>query len=277
MQWAESKMIGGVSEVTLLTPIKPGPIDGQAQTYEERLSGELDSVQQRVEQRIPTPVGMLPTIHFARWIILRPRQYLQYSGKTPEEPQLLRGAATLPQRPRGGDGAPAKEETRREAPPKTAPPSGEAASSTGKQYRGGSGPEGYRSWLLFTSNFDGDMKAYLRDFAVFLGDDVDRIWGNCENWPAGGCRAFEEYWDYAKRYQIPTNAFYAAYPDLSVGRIRQLERFKSAFDEFVATTRQPDGSSIADLAARFDEFLSQNAQYPTDFPRLGGTFAGLQD
>ena len=107
---------------------------------------------------------------------------------------------------------------------------------------------------------------------MFLGDDVDRIWGNCEGWPGGGSRNFEPYWDYAKRHQIPTHAFYAAYPDLSVGRIRQLERFKRAFDRFVQRTRRPDGTSVPGVAKLLDEFLVENKVYPSDFPMEGGTY-----
>ena len=217
---ARSKMIGCVSEVTLLTPVKPGRIDGELRSYEQRLAGALDSVQRRIERGIPTPIGQLPTIHFARWLILRPAQYLQYSGIDP--------------------------------------PAGHT----------------YRSWLFFTSNFDGDMKDYLREFSVFLGEDVDRIWGNCEGWPPGGSRDFEAFWDYAKRHQIPTHAFYAAYPELTVGRIRQLDRFKRAFDRLIARTRRSDGATIDDVARLLDRFLADNNVYPSDFPREGGTYAG---
>ena len=216
MRWAESKSVGGVSEVTLLTPINPGPIPGEGRTYEQRLRAALASVQRRIEQGVPTVIGSVPTIHFARWLILRPEQYLQLSEQTPV--------------------------------PK------------------------HRSWLFFASNFDGDMKSYLRDFSVFLGRDVDRIWGNCEGYPKVGSRDFEEFWNYAKRYQIPTDAFYNAYPGLSVPRIHQLDRFKRKLDEFVARTRGADGRSVAGLAALFDEFLSENSAYPRDFPAIGGLY-----
>lgn len=224
MRWAESKTIGGVSELTLLTPIRPGLIPGERWTYEQRLASEFKSLQRRVSEGILTPVGQIPSIHFARWVILRPRQYLQ----SVELPSLDIDTH-------------------------------------------------YRSWLLFTSNFDGDMKSYLRDFAIFLGEDVDRIWSNCDGWPAQGSRDFEHFWDYAKRFQIPTNAFYAAYPWLSVPRIRQLEAFKHAFDAFVARTRGPDGRSVHDIASRFDEFLMQNSQYGSNFPTLGGTYRQVTD
>jgi hypothetical protein len=224
-------MVGRVSEVTLLTPVRPGLVPGEGRTYEQRLASALDSVQRRVDRGIPTPIGVMPTIHFARWLILRPRQYLNYSGidAPPDFPPL--------------------------------PPTHRT----------------YRAWLFFTSNFDGEMKDYLREFSVFLGEDVDRIWGNCEDWPAGGSRDFEAYWDYAKRHQIPTHAFYAAYPGLTVGRIRQLDRFKRAFDAFVARTRRADGGTIDDVGPLLDKFLADNSVYPSDFPREGGTYAGDQE
>jgi hypothetical protein len=209
-----------MTEVTLFTPIRQGLIAGEGRTYEQRLAGALESVQQRVLDRIPTPIGVMPTIHFARWLILRPAQYLQYSAIDPD--------------------------------PKKNPT--------------------LHSWLFFESNFDGELKDYLREFSVFLADDVNRIWGNCEGWPAGGSRDFEAYWNYAKRHQIVTHAFYAAYPELPVGRIRQLERFKRAFDRLIARTRQPDGTSIPGMGQLLDEFLVENLVYENDFPMEGGTY-----
>ncbi|MFO1081314.1 MAG: hypothetical protein U1E23_11910 [Reyranellaceae bacterium] len=218
MEWARSKTIGRHTEVTLFTPIRPGLIPGERRTYEQRLAGALDSVQQRVMDRVPTPISVMPTIHFARWLILRPAQYLQNAEIDPASQPSL------------------------------------------------------RSWLFFESNFDGELKDYLREFSVFLGEDVNRIWGNCEGWPEGGSKDFEPYWDYAKRHQITTHAFYAAYPEISVGRIRQLDRFKHAFDRFVAATRQADGSSVPEVGRLLDEFLVEHSVYPSDFPAEGGTY-----
>jgi hypothetical protein len=163
-QWAQSKFVGGVTELVLLTPITPGPIPGERRTYEERLRAELGSIQRRVDRGLNTPINIIPTIHFAGWLILRPEQYLQ-------------GAAF----------------------PRTAPPVLDpytpADQAPTHDYR-------FRTWLFFTSYFDGDLKDYLREFSNFLGKDVDRVWGNCEGYPEGGSMDFEAFWQYAKRYQI---------------------------------------------------------------------------
>jgi hypothetical protein len=245
LKWVTSKSVGGVGEVTLFTPIKKGLVPGQLLTYEQRLYVELQRVQQRVDQGIPTPVGHLPTIHFARWLILRPDQYL-YCDK--DQLYCDGDAVFHAQEARSHDASVRRVKV-------------DFCTLT--------------SWLFFTSNFDGDMKTYLRDFSVALGEDVDRIWGNCEDYPPGGSKDFDAYWAYAKRYQLTTDAFSNAYPGLSVPRIRQLKIFKDLFDAFVARTRGPDGRSIAGLAEAFDRFIAETATIPGGFPNADGVYENL--
>ena len=121
MEWAKSKTVGRMTEVTLFTPIRQGFIPGEGRTYEQRLAGALESVQQRVLDGVPTPIGVMPTIHFARWLILRPAQYLQYSVVDPD----AKKNPTL------------------------------------------------HSWLFFESNFDGELKDYLRERRE--GDFLDNL------------------------------------------------------------------------------------------------------
>jgi len=235
-KWVESKNVGGVSEVTLLTPIKKGFIPGEGRTYEQRLHQALTLTQERIANGYPTAISTIPTIHFARWLILRPQQYL--CGDVDPRGRLTYGATNL------ADDTAIKLEM-----------------------------EKLTSWLFFTSNFDGDMMAYLRDFAVFLGEDLDHVWGNCEGYPAkGASRDFDGFWAYAKKYQLTTHAFYNAYPGLSVPRIHQLAAFKDLFDAFVARTRDGDGRSIEGLAEAFDQFVAETACFPSAFPDAGGMY-----
>lgn len=233
-QWGQSKFVGGVTELTLLTPITPGPIPGERRTYEERLRSELGSIQRRVDRGLNTPISIIPTIHYAGWLILRPEQYLQ--------------GAVFPQG----------------APP-SLDPYVPADQEPTHDYR-------FRTWLFFTSYFDGDLKDYLREFSNFLGKDVDRVWGNCEGYPEGGSMDFEAFWQYAKRYQIQTDAFFNAYPFLSVPRIYQLKTFKERFAAFVRATRKPDGTSVEGVGDLLDRFILENQAYTADFPAIGGTY-----
>jgi hypothetical protein len=233
-EWAKSKFVGGVTELTLLTPITPGPIPGQRRTYEERLRQELASIQRRADRSLNTPISLIPTIHFAGWLILRPEQYLQGS--------------CFPQ-----------------AAPPSLDPYTPADQAPTHDYR-------FRTWLFFTSYFDGDLKDYLREFSAFLGRDVDRVWGNCEGYPEGGSLDFEAFWQYAKRFQITTDAFFNAYPFLTVPRIHQLKVFKERFAAFVRATRRTDGSSVEGIGDLLDRFIIENQAYTADFPAIGGTY-----
>jgi hypothetical protein len=232
--FAQSKFVGGVTELVLLTPITPGPIPGQRRTYEERLRQELASIQRRVDRGLNTPISVIPTIHYAGWLIQRPEQYLQ--------------GACFP----------------REAPP-SLDPYVPAEQNPTHDYR-------FRSWLFFTSYFDGDLKDYLREFSNFLGKDVDRVWGNCEGYPEAGSLDFEAFWQYAKRHQIPTDAFFNAYPGVTVPKVHQLKVFKARFAAFVRATRNADGTSIEGIGDLLDKFIIENQAYTADFPAIGGTY-----
>lgn len=74
--------------------------------------------------------------------------------------------------------------------------------------------------LVFTSNFDGDAKLYLRDFSTLIPDDIDAVWRNCTGYPAHGCRDFEAFWKYTRAHQIETLCFIAAYPGRTVADIQ---------------------------------------------------------
>jgi hypothetical protein len=237
-QWAQSKFVGGVTELVLLTPITPGAIPGERRTYEERLRSELGSIPRRVDRGLNTPISLIPTIHFAGWLILRPEQYLQGSA-FPRTARPVLDPYT----------------------PADQPPTHDY---------------GFRTWLFFTSYFDGDMKDYLREFSNFLGKDVDRVWGNCEGYPERGSMDFEAFWQYAKRHQIQTDAFFNAYPGVTVPRIYQLKVFKDRFAAFVRATRNPDGTSVEGVGDLLDRFIVENQAYTADFPAVGGTYDGDQ-
>lgn len=87
--------------------------------------------------------------------------------------------------------------------------------------------------LLFTSNFDGSLENYLRDFSVQMPDDMDRAFGACEGYPAKGCRDFEAFKQFVADHQVETNLFYAAYPTLSVKAILKAANLRQLANDFV--------------------------------------------
>jgi hypothetical protein len=87
--------------------------------------------------------------------------------------------------------------------------------------------------MLFTSNFDGSWETYLRDFSQKTPQGMDAIFGNCEGYPAGGCADFEAFRQYVRDHQVPTDLFYAAYPDSSVRAVKQALAMKALVDKFM--------------------------------------------
>ena len=179
-KYPTSKRVGVATEVTLVTPIKGGRVEGEYRTYRKRLEDVLDDVQRRELQGLPTPVSLIRQIHFARWVII--------------------------DRP----GRPAE--------------------------------------LLFTSNFDGEMKSYFRSFALQLTSDIDAVWENCEGYP--GAKDFDRLWQYVKQHQINTATFYCAYPNLTMPQILKLQALKQDFDDFVRKTAAaaPQPESVQGIA-----------------------------
>lgn len=250
MSWPASRTIGTVSELAVLAPVRAGSVPGERRTYEERLRAAIANLARRHEQGIPTELDKVGTIHFGRLIILRPEQYLYAHSGAQEDGRGTDGRVAEP-----GQSLTDRIETYRDADDNHA--------------RREQSPE-FRSWLLTLVEFDGDLRVYMNDIAKFMGDGFDILFRNCEDYP--GTRPFEAFWLWIRRFQIPTDLFYAAQPTVSVARLSQLETFKRQFDAFVTRVRGPEGIRVGSMDELFDDFLRENQQYATGFPMPGGTF-----
>lgn len=250
--WIESRSLGDVTEICVMSPIRLGRVPGERRTFEERLRFKIDSLMGRAEDGLPNVLNRITTIHFARMLVIRPDQYLSYSG-LPGFPHLEKGAET------------ASETT--EQPKLDFDP-----------YRTGQQPvqnqPHYRSWLFTEVIFDGDIKVYFRDIAERIAGDFDDVFDNCEEFPGTG--DFSRFWNWIRKYQIHNDLFLSAYPNLSVPRIKQLEDFKKRFDAFVAKVRSPTGRKVEPIDDLFDAFLKESQQYASGFPASGGVYQPKQ-
>lgn len=280
LNWANSKSIGGVSEIAVMAPIRKGRIPGERRTFEERLRFVIANLSGRVQQGIPTELDKVPTIHFGRMIIIRPEQYLVYSKVKGlryegQQQRLVMEKNEPPARaiPLAIDDYSEIEVDDDDPPLKTVgPPGASGESGNNKTSDADSQPKPeFRSWLLTLVEFDGDLRTYFRDVAQLLESDFDNVFRNCEDFPSTS--KFEAFWAWIRRYQIDVNLFYARYPDLSVVRIKQLQEFKRQFDLFVAKVRTPTGDRVESMDELFDEFLRMTQQHARNFPSPGGVFS----
>jgi hypothetical protein len=272
LNYALSKVIGDVTEIAVMAPIRKGRVPGERRTFEARLRFVISTLQSRAQRGIPTELDKVPTIHFGRMIIIRPEQYLVYSdvpGVMYEDNESAPAAAGEPKKisdtcndSNNNDSVAAAADEKKIPKPIDDFEAPREGQPTSRPY--------FRSWLLTLVSFDGDLKVYFKDIATLLDTDFDRVFRNCEDFST--VRDFEAFWSWIRRYQINVDLFYPRYPNLSMVRIQELEDFKRRFDEFVATVRSPTGHRVRDIDELFDEFLRASQQHARDFPTPGGTF-----
>ena len=70
--------------------------------------------------------------------------------------------------------------------------------------------------LLFTSNFDGELDAYLEQLQTGLGEDADAVWGHCRGYPGRG----PGFAPWLKAHQLEAALFFAAYGGQSLEQVR---------------------------------------------------------
>ena len=233
LKWANSRSVGGVTEVAVLAPIRKGRVPGERRTYEERARTLIATIESRALQGVPTELDPVTTIHFGEIIVIRPEQYLTYSN--------VNGVSYAPD----PDGAVPLEID---------------------DYQPTAGAPEFRTFLLTIVFFDGELKPYFKDISVFTTTKFDQVFENCEDYPRGGCEDFEGFWSWIRRYQVPVDLFVCRYPNLSAVRIRQLEEFKRRFDAFVTRVRGPGRDRPHNIDDLFDVFLRENEEYAQNFP-----------
>jgi hypothetical protein len=265
LNWAASKAAGRITEVAVLAPIKLGCVAGERRTYEERALAVIESFASQIEHGLPNLLQLVPSIHFGRITLIRPEHYLLYSEI--DEVKYYDKA-----RKRKGK-QPVKAKRRADPAGDVPMPSDPYVELPANWTFGPPPPMAdlkLRSFLLTSVEFDGDLRAYFRDIGVQLNSKFNRIFENCENFP--GTSNFESFWLWIRRYQISTNLFYSAYPDLSVTRIKALQAFKRNFDAFVAQVRPAGGACAGSMDELFDQFLRENQQIASGFPTAGGMY-----
>jgi len=76
--------------------------------------------------------------------------------------------------------------------------------------------------LLFFSNFDGSWENYLGDFIDRASAGLTGVWSNTMEFPPAknliqdGSKEAEAFKNWTRKYQIETQVWYSAYPDVSV-------------------------------------------------------------
>lgn len=104
--------------------------------------------------------------------------------------------------------------------------------------------------LLFTSNFDGDLAAYLEALRIGLGESADAIWGLCHGYP--GSDDASMFAGYLRAHQVESSLFFAAYGDRTVEDVtHSLATRRQVIDFAMRTQGLPPEELQAAFAASF--------------------------
>jgi hypothetical protein len=105
-------------------------------------------------------------------------------------------------------------------------------------------------YLLFTSNFDGDLDSYLGELADVLAPEAPEIWGRCIGCPDPPEGAALKA--YVGRNQIDSGFAFAAYANASVAQVRSALDKRERLADFVV--RAQDMTSAQRRKAFLEEF-----------------------
>jgi hypothetical protein len=98
--------------------------------------------------------------------------------------------------------------------------------------------------LVFFSNYDGSWERYLGDFVDQAAWKLTAIWANTQGFPPTEDLVFkgadQERWfkEFVRRVQVPTQVWYAAYPDLTVSEVNRNSKLRDLLPKRGGRTEQ---------------------------------------
>jgi len=118
-------------------------------------------------------------------------------------------------------------------------------------------------YLVFETNFDGDLDTYLTRMARETPEFVDAVWQHCAGYP--GVSDIAAFVSYMKKCQVKTTFFFADVNDRTVEQTRKALRTQAALAHFI---EKHQGRPAAELQREFGSLLQSMAHAP--LPPPGG-------
>jgi len=90
--------------------------------------------------------------------------------------------------------------------------------------------------ILFLSNYDGSLESYMDDFINKVGFGLNVVFSNGIGYPrtnwlvCDGCKDERKFKEYLRRHQLPTEVWYAAYPQLTAVDLERNARIRDGIE-----------------------------------------------
>jgi hypothetical protein len=116
-------------------------------------------------------------------------------------------------------------------------------------------------YLVFETNFDGDLDAYLTSMARETPEFVEAVWKHCVGYP--GVSDIAAFVAYMKNCQVPTTFFFADVNDSTVQTSLRALQTQSALAHFI---ERHQGKPPAELQREFGALIHALANAPQPLP-----------
>lgn len=116
-------------------------------------------------------------------------------------------------------------------------------------------------YLIFETNFDGDLDTYLTRMARETPEFVDAVWTHCVGYP--GISDTAAFIAYIKKCQIKTTFFFADVNNRTVEQSRKALQTQSAIARFI---EKHQGKPAAELQREFGALLNSMIHAPLPVP-----------
>jgi hypothetical protein len=116
-------------------------------------------------------------------------------------------------------------------------------------------------YLVFETNFDGDLDTYLTRMATEIPDFVDSVWKHCVGYP--GVSGIAAFIAYMKKCQIPTTFFFADVNNHTVQQSLKALQTQSALAHFI---EKHQGQPAAEIQRGFGALLQSMSAAPLPVP-----------
>jgi hypothetical protein len=119
-------------------------------------------------------------------------------------------------------------------------------------------------YLVFESNFDGDLDTYLKRLASEAAAEVECVWQHCDGFP--GVHNVEKFVEYMKKCQIETTFFFADVNNKTVQETLSALQTQSAVAAFIEKNQ---GKPPEELHREFVQFIRLLRAAPAPRPGSG--------
>ncbi len=126
-------------------------------------------------------------------------------------------------------------------------------------------------YLIFESNFDGDLETYLVGLARSVPTEIDAIWRHCVGYP--GVQDVAAFVRYMKACQVETTFYFAATNDKTLPQTLEALQTQRLVGDFIS---QHQGLGPAELQRSFAAFVQELRSMPVPRPGSGAVMRGMK-